>query len=81
MGFYFNLSSAGLHTDECTAASDWADTAKTLGRDNWLWFETYTEAYLKSREGGHLAPHSGCGPKPDDVDRRVIAVYEALRHR
>ena len=81
MGFYLNLSTSGLHADECNTARNWADAAKNTGGDNWLWFETYTEAYLKSRERGHLAPHADCDPKPDDVDRRVIAVYEALRRR
>ena len=81
MGFYLNLTTLGLHNDQCNTAIGRVAAAKAVGDDsNWPWFESYTHVFLKAkRERLSLAPHSVCDPQPDAVDRRIIALYEALR--
>ena len=79
MGFYLHLASMVLHTDKCNLARSYVEGGHG-DNSNWERFATYTEAFLHTaRRGRKLEPHVYCDPKPDDVDRRVIAVYNALR--
>ena len=83
MGFYFNLATSSLHTDQCTAATNWAQAAQAATAtddSNWQWFETYTEVVLKAiKEGRDLGIYTACAPKADALDKRVLALYDALR--
>ena len=80
MGFYVNIASTSLHTDVCNSARVYAEASKKAGGDsNWLWFESYTEAFLYAAKiGRSLGIHMDCAPKADAVDKRVMALYEHL---
>lgn len=81
MGFYYNEGTLTLHTDACNTAKTFAGIAAP-DNSNWKWFATYTDAFLHAKKiRQRMVPHSDCGPKPDDMDARLIALHDHLMDR
>ena len=79
MGFYLNLASFTVHTDQCKLASGYAKAASKTEDNNWAWYDTYTEAFLRAASAGDtIGFHVDCAAKPDSVDNRIIALYKFL---
>ena len=52
------------------------DSARSMGADTWLWFDSYIECLIKvAQERKGVSPHLACAPKPDALTDRVLILY------